>query len=65
MPGGGAHFSSVELAEVLSHYNIGVIHQARPLNAGNKRAPKMMITSEKAGGRRRKSSCFLYSLNLL
>ena len=47
MPGGGAHFSSVELAEVLSHYNIGVIHQVRPLNAGNKRAPKMVITSEK------------------
>ncbi len=47
MAGGGAHFSSVELVEVLSHYNIGVIHQVKPLTAGNKRAPKMVITSEK------------------
>ena len=47
MPRGGAHFSSEELAEVLSHYNIGIIHQAKPLSAGNRRAPKMIIVSEK------------------
>jgi Ser/Thr protein kinase RdoA (MazF antagonist) len=47
MPRGGAHFSSEELAQVLSHYDIGVIHQAKPLSAGNKRAPKMVITSER------------------
>jgi Ser/Thr protein kinase RdoA (MazF antagonist) len=46
MPRGGAHFSSEELAQVLSHYEIGVIHQAKPLSAGNRRAPKMVITSE-------------------
>lgn len=46
MPRGGAHFSSEELAQVLSHYNIGVIHQVKPLSAGSKRAPKMVITSE-------------------
>ena len=47
MPRGGAHFSSEELAQVLSHYDIGVIHQAKPLSAGNRRAPKMVITSER------------------
>ncbi len=47
MPRGGAHFSSEELAQVLSHYDIGVIHQAKPLSAGNRRAPKLMITSER------------------
>ena len=46
MPGGGAHFSSEELAQVLSHYDIGVIHQVKPLSAGSKRAPKMVIISE-------------------
>jgi Ser/Thr protein kinase RdoA (MazF antagonist) len=46
MPRGGAHFSSEELAQVISHYDIGVIHQAKPLSAGNRRAPKMVITSE-------------------
>jgi len=46
MPRGGAHFSSEELAQVLSHYDIGVIHQAKPLSTGNKRAPKMVIISE-------------------
>lgn len=46
MPRGGAHFSSEELAQVLSHYDIGVIHQAKPLSAGSRRAPKMIITSE-------------------
>jgi Ser/Thr protein kinase RdoA (MazF antagonist) len=47
MPGGGAHFSSEELAQVLSHYDIGVIHQLTPLTAGNKRVPKMVIVSER------------------
>ncbi len=46
MPRGGAHFSSEELARVLSYYDIGVIHQVTPLSAGNKRAPKMVIISE-------------------
>ncbi|MFZ0033399.1 MAG: phosphotransferase [Sedimentisphaerales bacterium] len=47
MPRGGAHFSSEELAQVLSHYDIGVIHQAKPLSAGSKRAPKVVIESER------------------
>ena len=46
MPRGGAHFSSEELAQVLSHYDVGVIHEAKPLAAGSKRAPKMVISSE-------------------
>jgi len=47
MPRGGAHFSSKELAQVLSHYDIGVIHEVTPLTAGNKRSPKMVIASER------------------
>lgn len=47
MPRGGAHFSSKELAQVLSHYDLGVIHQVKPLSAGDKRAPKMVIISER------------------
>jgi Ser/Thr protein kinase RdoA (MazF antagonist) len=47
MPRGGAHFSSEELAQVLSHYDIGVIHHAKPLSIGNKRAPKLVITSQR------------------
>jgi Ser/Thr protein kinase RdoA (MazF antagonist) len=47
MPRGGAHFSPEELAQVLSHYDVGVIDQAKPLSAGNRRAPKMVITSER------------------
>ena len=46
MPRGGAHFSSEELAQVLSHYDIGVIHKVKPLSAGNMRAPKMVVISE-------------------
>jgi Ser/Thr protein kinase RdoA (MazF antagonist) len=46
MSRGGVHFSSEELAQVLSHYDIGVIHQVMPLSAGNKRAPKLIISSE-------------------
>jgi len=47
MPRGGARFSSTELADVLSHYNIGQIRQLTPLSAGNKRAPKMVVISER------------------
>jgi len=47
MPRGGIRFSSQELARVLSHYDIGVIHQLRPLSAGNIRAPKMVVIAEK------------------
>jgi Ser/Thr protein kinase RdoA (MazF antagonist) len=46
MPRGGAHFSSEELVRVLSHYDIGVILQLKPLSGGNRRAPKMVIISE-------------------
>jgi homoserine kinase type II len=42
-----AHFSASELAEVLSHYNTGVIRGAESLPAGNKRAPKVVITAER------------------
>ena len=47
MPKGGAHFSSEELVQVLSHYDIGVIGQVKPLYAGDRRAPKMVILSDK------------------
>ncbi len=46
MPRGGVHFSSEELARVLSYYDIGIILQIKPLTGGNKRAPKMAIVSE-------------------
>lgn len=46
MSRGGAHFASKELAQVLSHYDIGVIHEVTPLSAGNRRSPKMVISSE-------------------
>ncbi len=46
MPRGGAHFSSEELACILSYYDIGIILQVKPLSGGNKRAPKMAIVSE-------------------
>lgn len=49
MPRGGAHFSSGELARVLSHYDVGIIQQARPLATGSTRAAKMVIVSQ--GGR--------------
>lgn len=44
---GGAHFSSDELAKALSHYDLGVIHELEPLSAGNRRAPKVIVTSER------------------
>ena len=40
------HFSSQELEKVQSHYNIGPVHYAKPLSAGNRRVPKMIITSD-------------------
>jgi homoserine kinase type II len=46
MPKGGAHFTSQELALVLSHYDIGIIQQIKPLIAGNSRAPKQIIISD-------------------
>jgi Ser/Thr protein kinase RdoA (MazF antagonist) len=46
MSRGGAHFTSQELALVLSHYDIGIIQQIRPLIAGNSRAPKQIIISD-------------------
>ena len=46
MPRGGAHFSSGELARVLSHYDVGIIQQARPLATGSTRAAKMVIVSQ-------------------
>ena len=46
MPRGGAKFSSAELAKVLSYYDVGIIRQAKSLTAGNRRAPKMIITSQ-------------------
>jgi len=46
MPRGGAHFSTEELVRVLSHYDIGVILQVKPLSGGSRRAPKMVLISE-------------------
>lgn len=66
MPRGGAHFSSEELAQVLSHYEIGVIHQVKHLTAGNRRAPKMVIISEQGKfllKRRPKGKDDLYRVN--
>jgi len=47
MPRGGAHFSSEELVRVLSRYDIGIVHQVRPLSVGNSRAPKVVVAAEK------------------
>ncbi|MBN1788131.1 MAG: phosphotransferase [Sedimentisphaerales bacterium] len=46
MSKGGAHFTSQELALVLSNYDIGIIQQIKPLVAGNRRAPKQIIISD-------------------
>ena len=46
MSKGGAHLTSQELALVLSHYDIGIIQQIKPLVAGNRRAPKQIIISD-------------------
>jgi Ser/Thr protein kinase RdoA (MazF antagonist) len=47
MPRGGANFSSEELVRVLSHYGIGIVHRVKPLTAGNRRAPKVIVTADK------------------
>jgi Ser/Thr protein kinase RdoA (MazF antagonist) len=47
MPRGGANFSSEELVRVLSHYDIGIVHRVKPLTAGNRRAPKAVVTADK------------------
>lgn len=47
MPRGGANFSSEELVRVLSHYDVGVIHRVKPLAAGNRRAPKVIVRADK------------------
>ena len=47
MPKGGANFSSEELVRVLSHYDVGIVHRVKPLTAGNRRAPKVIVTADK------------------
>ncbi|MEN6424439.1 MAG: phosphotransferase [Phycisphaerales bacterium] len=47
MPRGGAHFSSEELVRVLSRYDVGIVHQVKPLSVGNSKAPKVVIVAEK------------------
>ncbi len=46
MSKGGAHFTSQELALVLSHYDIGIIQHIKPLISGNRRAPKQIVVSD-------------------
>ncbi|MFH1370661.1 MAG: phosphotransferase [Planctomycetota bacterium] len=43
----GARFSPDELAEVLSHYDIGKIRKVMRLVGGSKRAPKIVVTTAK------------------
>ncbi len=40
-------FSSKELGEALGHYDLGKIKKTRPLTAGNRRAPKIIVTSDR------------------
>jgi len=47
MPRGSTHFTTKELKEALSYYDIGEIKQMTPLEAGNKTAPKMVLVSDK------------------
>lgn len=47
MPRGGANFASEELVRVLSHYDVGVVHRVKPLSAGNRRAPKVIVRADK------------------
>lgn len=47
MARGGAHFQTDELARVLSHYDIGIIHELKPLSSGNRSAPKAVVISER------------------
>ncbi len=46
MQRGIAQFSPEELARVLSHYEIGVIHHIKHLSAGSKRTAKVVVISE-------------------
>ncbi|MHC4264744.1 MAG: phosphotransferase enzyme family protein [Planctomycetota bacterium] len=46
MPRGGAHFGTQELIKVLSCYDIGPVLDIKPLSIGNRRAPKVVITTE-------------------
>lgn len=46
MPRRGPHFSSEELAQVLSHYDIGVIDDITPLSGSSKRAAKLVVASQ-------------------
>jgi len=41
----GTRFSSEEMAEVLSHYDIGKIRKVMRLVGGSKRAPKIVVTT--------------------
>jgi len=43
----GATFSSAELSEVLSHYDIGRIAKVMRLIGGSKRAPKIVVTTSR------------------
>lgn len=45
--GGPATFSATELAIVLSHYDLGVIDAAQPFIRGSRRAPKLLLRSER------------------
>lgn len=47
MPRGGAHFTSEEIDRVLGFYDIGKIINLTPLTAGNRRAPKVVVISDK------------------
>jgi Ser/Thr protein kinase RdoA (MazF antagonist) len=47
VPRGGAHFTAEELERVLSCYDIGEIQQLEPLSAGNQRAPKEIVVSQR------------------
>jgi homoserine kinase type II len=41
----GEHFSAGEVAEVLSHYDVGEIIRTEPLRPGSGRVPKIVVTS--------------------
>jgi len=41
----GPYFSSEELTQVLSHYDIGEVEELKPLSAGSARVPKVVIIS--------------------
>ncbi len=47
MPRGEAAFETEELANVLSRYDIGTIRQNEPLIAGNQRAPKRLLVTDR------------------